>query len=127
MSDSQYQAGACNIGGRERESRRRLGYAGFALAVVYTLAAMALSLPPDFAAGTGVLVYGGALGVLQARERFCVAYGMTGQYGFDGEEGAIEDSAARSTDLKRSLVLSAKASLLGVLGTGVGYGLLVAV
>jgi hypothetical protein len=124
MSHEQYRAGACNIGGRERRQRRLLGYGSLLAGVAYLAAVVALSLDPVYAAGVGAFVYGGVLGVLQARERFCVAYGMAGQYGFDDGSGSVADSAQRSRDRKRAVVLSAKAGAVAILAAVGAYGLL---
>jgi hypothetical protein len=81
-------------------------------------------MDPIYAAGVGAFVYGGVLGILQARERFCVAYGMAGQYGFDDGSGAVADSDQRSRDRKQAVALSAKAGALAVLAAVGAYGLL---
>jgi len=123
MSHEQYRAGACNIGGQERRQRRLLGYGSLLAGVVYLTVVVALSLDPVYAAGVGAFAYGGVLGVLQARERFCVAYGMAGQYGFDDGSGSVADGAQRSRDRKRAVALSAKAGVVAVLAAGAAYGL----
>lgn len=126
MSHEEYQAGACNIGGQERKQRRLAGYGSLAVGVVYLAVALALSFDPIYVAGVGVFAYGGVLGLLQSRQRFCVAYGMAGQYGFDDGEGSVEDAGQRSRDRKQALVLSAKAGSAAVVAGAVGYGLAVA-
>lgn len=121
MSD--YQAGACNIGGQERSMRRLAGYGSLAAAAVYLAAVVALELPDSYVLGVGAFLFGGAIGLLQSRERFCVAYGMAGRYGFDDGSGAVEDAAARSRDRKRAAVIAGKAAAVAVVGTAVAYGL----
>lgn len=120
---TEYQAGACNIGGQERSQRRLAGYGSLTVGAVYLAAVVALSLPPIYSVGVGAFVFGGAIGLLQSRERFCVAYGMTGRYGFDDGSGAVADSAARSRDRKHAAVIAGKAGAIALVGTILAYGL----
>lgn len=127
MSHEEYQAGTCNIGTNERSQRRLAGYASLVVGIVYLLGVLALDLPGVYGAGLGVFAFGGAIGLLQSRERFCVAYGMAGQYGFDDGSGSVEDAGQRSRDRKHAIVLSAKAGAVAVVGAIAGYGLLTVV
>ena len=122
---SEYQAGACNIGGIERDRRRRMGYAVLVVTVLYVGAVLWLGLPETYLLGTFVFLYGGVLGLLQARTRFCAAYGLTGRYGFDEGEGTVDDADARLQDRMRALRLVAKASAIALVGTAAVYGLAV--
>jgi hypothetical protein len=125
MTDSEYQAGVCNIGSTERTRRWQLGFASFAVAVVYVAAVLFAGLPVTYLLGTFIFLYGGALGVLQAQKGFCAAYGMSGRYGFDDGSGSVEDAADRSSDVKRSLLIIAQASAAAILGTSLLYGAVV--
>lgn len=127
MANTDYQAGSCNIGGRERSQRRLLGYASLAGTAVLVAAVLGLALPEWYLLGAFPLLFGGTLGVLQARERFCVGYGLAGRYGFDDAGGTIEDEQAKASDRKRALSLSAKALVVAAVGTAVVYGLGVSV
>lgn len=125
MSSNEYQAGVCNIGGRERTRRRRFGYASLLAGAGYVAVVLAAGFPETYLFGVFIFLYGGVLGVLQARRRFCVAYGMAGRYGFDDGEGNVEDADARARDRKRALLLSAEAIAAAVFGASVIYGLAV--
>jgi len=120
---SDYQAGACNIGSTERNRRRQMGYVVSAVAVIYVGVVLWLGLPETYLLGTFVFLYGGALGILQARNRFCAAYGMTGRYGFDDGDGTVDDASARSQDRMRAFRLVGKAIAVALAGTAVVYGL----
>ncbi|QCC51021.1 hypothetical protein [Halapricum salinum] len=122
MADSEYQAGVCNIGGTERTRRWQMGFASFAVAVLYVAVVLWFGLPVTYLLGTFVFLYGGALGVLQAQKGFCAAYGMSGRYGFDDGSGSVEDTAALASDRKRSLLIIAQASAAALLGTSLLYG-----
>lgn len=121
MSHAEYESGACNIGGRERSRRRLAGYGSLAAGVTYLAAVVALGLPDSYVLGVGAFAFGGAIGLLQSRERFCVAYGMAGQYGFDDGSGSVGDATRRSRDRKRAAVLSAKAAGVAGVVTAVVY------
>lgn len=122
---SEYQAGVCNIGGSEQRRRRQLGYASLGVAVVYVAVVLAAGLPAAYVTGTFIFLYGGVLGILQARRRFCAAYGMAGRYGFDDGGGEVTDADDRASDVKRSLLLSTQALMAAIAGTSLAYGLVV--
>lgn len=122
MADSEYQAGSCNIDGIERTRRWQMGFASFALAVVYAGVVVLGGFPVAYLLGTFVFFYGGALGVLQAQKEFCAAYGMMGRYGFDDGDGWVEDAGDRWQDRKRSLLIIAQATAAALLGTSLLFG-----
>lgn len=125
MASSEYEPGTCNIGGRERKRRRQLGYASLGAAIVYIAGVLVAGYPETYLLGSFIFLYGGILGILQARRQFCAAYGLAGQYGFDDEAGAVEDEAAHSTDRTRALIIMGQALAGAVFLVSVIYGLAV--
>ncbi|MFX1284815.1 MAG: hypothetical protein ACFFB5_14235 [Promethearchaeota archaeon] len=83
MSDIKYSAGVCNIGDAEIKQRRRLGYIGIGLTVIAIIVYLGLiysiKLDPFF----GVIIFipaeMSAIGLIQARNKFCAAYGLIHQ------------------------------------------------
>ena len=80
MSEIQYTAGKCNIGEAEIKQRSRIGYVGIVLTlmgvIIYTLLITSIEISPL----VGVLIFIPAemstIGLLQARNKFCAAYGL---------------------------------------------------
>ena len=80
---SEYIAGACNIGPSEIKRRRQGALIGAILFAVTTL----LFVITDAPTGTRLLVFIPALlfavGMIQSRKRFCVAYGFLGVFSLE--------------------------------------------
>ena len=97
-----YRAGACNIGPAEIRRRRDAGIAGTAAALVLAVVLVAIGAP----AWARLLVFfpvaGAAVGFMQMRWRFCVAYALQGIRNF-GPLGSVEkvtDTADHGADLR---------------------------
>jgi hypothetical protein len=114
----EYRPGACNIGPAEIARRRRTGYAGLAAAGALAVALVALDAPTAARWLVALPLAGAAVGFLQARFRFCAAYGMAGVSNF-GELGSVEhveDTAARRADRSRALGIVVAGAAIGVAG-----------
>ncbi len=115
--DGSYQAGACNIGRREIAMRRAAGIAGLAVAAVLALALVATGAPAGLRWLVALPLFGGSVGLLQARRRFCVNYALQGKsnFGSPDETLAVADAADRAADRRaavRLLVLAAAMALV---------------
>ncbi|HEX8939639.1 MAG TPA: hypothetical protein VF763_05710 [Candidatus Limnocylindrales bacterium] len=113
-----YVPGACNIGPVEIARRRRSGIAGLAVAGVAASALLASGAPRPARLLVALPLAGGLVGLLQARERFCVAFAARGVFDL-GEPGGlarVEDPAARAADRARGLRLVARAAAGGAVG-----------
>ncbi|HWP63579.1 MAG TPA: hypothetical protein VNO86_08925 [Candidatus Binatia bacterium] len=111
-----YRAGVCNIGPAETARRRRTGWIGLGLAVAWAAVALVVAAPPIVRFGI-VLPLGGAMvGFLQARRRFCAAYGLLGlrNFGSLGEAEAVADPEARRRDRVAALRLVSEAMLIAL-------------
>jgi hypothetical protein len=80
---SNYQAGACNIGPSEIKRRRQGALVGAVLFAVTTL----LFVVTDASTSTRLVSFIPALlfavGMIQSKRRFCVAYGFMGVFSFE--------------------------------------------
>jgi hypothetical protein len=114
----EYRAGACNIGPAEIAARRRSGYVGLAAAVGLAVALVAVDAPSVARLLVALPLAGGAAGFLQARFRFCAAYGFAGQRSLRalGAAERVEDAADRRADRRRALAISAASLAIGVAG-----------
>ena len=80
---SNYQAGACNIGPSEIKRRRQGALVGAVLFAVTTI----LFVVTDASTSTRLVTFIPALlfavGMIQSKRRFCVAYGFMGVFSFE--------------------------------------------
>jgi hypothetical protein len=119
VQPSGYQAGACNIGPAEIARRRRTGHVG----LITTVVLLAVLLLLDAPTWTRLVVFLpavlGAAGYLQAHFRFCADYGWRGVFNVGERAGhdrttEVADSAARRTDRRRAMLISAGSAVIGL-------------
>lgn len=115
-SSDGYRAGACNIGPAEIARRRRAGFLGVGVTAVLMIALIAVGAPPLVRLAIAVPLAVGVLGFLQARSRFCVAYGMGGlrNFGALGAESRISDTADRKADQRRAMTMALSSGGLAI-------------
>jgi len=116
-----YAPGACNIGPDEIARRRKAAAAGLVASVVLAVVLVALGSSQG---GTERLLValpltGAAIGWIQARRRFCMAYGLAGTFnlGKIGEMSRVSDQVALAADRRTALVIAAQGLAIGVGGT----------
>jgi hypothetical protein len=105
----------CNIGPAEIRRRRRTGYIGIAVAVVFLVIAYALGLAAPWRLFVFLPAVLSATGFLQAQLHFCVQFGTRGLFNF-GElrtEENVMDAEFRRKDQR-------KAALIVVLAVAIG-------
>ena len=119
-----YRAGACNLGPAEVSRRRSFGRAGIAVSALLALALLGFGAPPIARLLVAVPVAGSAIGLIQARLRFCAAFGFAGlrNFGLLGHEERVADAVARRADRDMALRIVAAGSLVG-LAAGVALAL----
>ncbi len=116
----EYVAGACNIGPEEIARRKRAATAGLISTLLLAGALLALGAPSGF--GPRLLIAlpltGAAIGWIQARRRFCMAYGLAGTFnlGKIGNMSRVVDAAALSADRRTSLIIAAQGLAVGLVG-----------
>ncbi len=122
--NTEYVAGSCNIGGAEISQRRRIGYIGLAVIgfgfIIYIFSVFSLNISPLL----GVLfIFPGtiaAIGFIQARQKFCAAYGFSSVANVSVQLGRtmkIEDEAERKKDRNKAIIISIQSILIGVVVT----------
>ena len=102
----------CNINKAEVAYRKKAMWFGIILSVVLFGAMILLMLPVVFRILLFVPVYIAAIGYLQVKNKFCVAYGAGGrQNADDGSDVASEiaDESARQADKKKSRKMNLQA------------------
>ena len=115
-----YAPGACNIGPDEIARRRKAAVAGLVASVVLAVVLVALGSPQG---GTERLLValpltGAAIGWIQARRRFCMAYGLAGTFnlGKIGEMSRVSDQVALAADRRTALIIAAQGLAVGIGG-----------
>ena len=116
-----YAPGACNIGPEEIDRRRKAAVAGLVASVGF-----AAALIFGFGSAPGGLerllvalpLTGAGIGWIQARRRFCMAYGLAGTFnlGTIGEMSRVTDQAALAADRRTALIIAAQGLAIGVGG-----------
>ena len=114
-----YVPGVCNINHAEIAYRRKAGYVGLIITLVLFVVLYALNLNQWFRIVLFVPAFVAAIGYLQAKNKFCVAYGANGKQNASEESkgaSAVTDKAAivRDKIKARSMNLQATVIALGI-------------
>jgi hypothetical protein len=121
-----YQPGICNIGPAEIARRRMAGHVGVVATVGILAALIAIGAPPVTKLVVILPAAVAASGYLQARERFCAAYGSRGVFNFGAAAGDAEtvvDQEARELDRRKARRISLTSFAIGALVGLVAFAL----
>lgn len=116
-----YVAGSCNIGPSEIHRRYQSAFLG---GVIYLALAIYL-ITTDTSFTSRLIAFAPAMlasvGYVQAKSRFCFAYGLMGVFNFDkaGDVKKIKDPAALKADRANAAKILGKSLLLAVVLTAV--------
>lgn len=119
-SDTNYVPGVCNINTKEIAYRKKAGYFGLGLTIIVAAALLTLGLNRYIRIIVIVPIFIAAIGFLQAKNKFCVAYAAAGtQNADDGSEKAtaVTDNSAVNADKKRAQKMNLQALAISVLLT----------
>jgi hypothetical protein len=124
-----YEAGACNIGHAEQRQRYLTGVASFAAAALLVVAVATVDAPRTWLLATVAPLFGGFLGILQARANFCAGFALAGVYDVSesGENRRSAPEDGQRADRRRAIVLPAKALAAACVGAVAIYAVGVAV
>jgi hypothetical protein len=82
VSIPQYQPGVCNIGGPEVKRRKQVAQLGATIFIVFSAYLIFKGAGPSSAAIAIIPALIAAVGFVQARKKFCFAYGLMGTFNF---------------------------------------------
>ena len=102
----------CNINKAEVAYRKKAMWFGVGLSVVLLAVMVGLAVPIAVRVLLFVPIYIAAIGYLQVRNKFCVAYGASGkQNATDGSDTALEvaEAEAKAADKKKSQKMNLQA------------------
>lgn len=119
MNDNQaYIPGMCNINKAEVAYRKKAMWFGIAVSVVVLAVMIGFALPIVVRVLLFVPIYIAAIGYLQVKNKFCVAYGASGkQNASEGSANALEvaEAEAKAADKKKSRKMNLQAFGLTVI------------
>ena len=107
MSEDPYIAGSCNIGTREIMRRRIVALSGLIFALITASAVLSADSPESARWAVFVPLLVAAIGWIQSRRKFCLAYGLAGTFNFGriGEIKRVNDPLSRNADRKTALTI----------------------
>lgn len=117
----QYQAGVCNIGGAEVARRRQAAVLGGVLFIALAIYSIIQSFSPLSSLVLMAPASIFAVGFVQSRKRFCLAYGLMGTFNFQklGSITKVEDKAALVADRKTAIGIIVQSLGIAVILTSV--------
>lgn len=121
MPDIEYIPGTCNIGKGEIRRRQSVGLIGLLISISFLLTFNAVDAPPIIRLGIFFPLFVASIGFVQARSKFCLAYGFAGTFNI-GKMGDIKRVASkedRAADRATALKILGKSFVLAALATGV--------
>src|SRR6478735_5866502 len=103
-----YQPGVCNIGPAEIRRRRKSGYLGLVVSVLFLGVAFALGWAAPWRLLVAVPVFLSAQGFLQAALHFCVGFASRGLYNFGalGTEETVMEAEFHRQDLRKAALIT---------------------
>ncbi len=122
MSD-QYIAGTCNIGKAEVRQRQVVALIGLFLSVSALVGFITTNAAPSIRLGIFLPLTVFAIGWVQSRKRFCLAYGFMGTFNFGrlGKISRVADKAALSADRKTAITILVQSLALAAVLTLIIY------
>jgi len=112
----EYAPGVCNIGPAEIARRRRAGHLGLVASLGLLVVLVAVGAPPPARLAVALPAASAAAGYLQARLRFCAAFGWRGivNFGPPGRAQPVADRAAAARDRRRAIEIALAALAIGL-------------
>ena len=122
---TEYIAGACNIG--KGEIRRRKFVALIGAAITLTTATTLFTTDQSRIARLSIFIPAiiFAIGFVQSRKKFCLAYGLAGTFNFGGlgDVKRVQSEEDRKADRKTALSILTQSAMLAAAITAVVFAL----
>jgi hypothetical protein len=119
MSDSTYIAGACNIGQKEIRRRQFVAVVGLFFSVLSLITMISTSASRGARLGIFIPLMVAAVGYVQSRSKFCLAYGFAGTFNFGklGDLSRVSDTSDKAADRATALKILGKSFMLAFMAT----------
>ena len=113
---NQYQPGVCNIGGPEVARRKQVSYLGGILYLAMTIATVAADLSQQIRTLVFFPAILFAVGYIQARKKFCFAFGLLGTFNFVelGKISKVASPEEIAADRKAALIIIGQALVVAL-------------
>jgi len=123
MSTDSYIPGTCNIGKGEIRRRQLVALIGLALSVTSLVGFVATGAAPTVRLGIFLPLAVFAIGFVQSRRKFCLAYGFMGTFNFGklGQLSKVSSKEALAADRKTALAILGQSLGLAALLTAIVY------
>ncbi|MBV9209623.1 MAG: hypothetical protein JOZ52_03285 [Acidobacteria bacterium] len=104
----------CNIGARERRKRRLLGFVCLAVGVATAFVLVVYNAPRWSRAVIFFPIWIGGLGLMQARDRVCIALAARGMRNMDAGEEPLEDKNLAEQLRRKARVINRRALVTAI-------------
>ena len=123
MSTDSYIPGTCNIGKGEIRRRQLVALIGLALSVTSLVGFVATGAAPTARLGIFLPLAVFAIGFVQSRRKFCLAYGFMGTFNLGklGQLSKVSSKEALAADRKTALAILGQSLGLAALLTAIVY------
>ena len=123
MSADSYIAGSCNIGTGEVRRRQLVALVGTTISAITLIGLVTAQTPANLRLGIFLPFAVTAIGYVQPRRKFCLAYGFMGTFNFGklGEISRVSDKASLAADRKTALTILGQSLLLAAIATLIVY------
>ncbi len=112
----EYIAGTCNIGTGEIRRRQVVALAGAVISVTSLVGLLSTDAARSarFSLFMPLMIF--AIGFVQSRKKFCLAYGFAGTFNFGGlgQISRVSDPIAKKADRKTALTILAQSTALAL-------------
>ena len=112
----EYVAGSCNIGTGEVRRRQVVALAGAVISVTSLIGLIGADTARSARLTLFFPLMVFAIGFIQSRKKFCLAYGFMGTFNFGklGQISRVSDPVAKKADRKTALTILAQSILLAL-------------
>jgi hypothetical protein len=121
----EYIPGTCNIGKGEIRRRQIVAIAGAVMSFVSFVGLISNDATKSARLSLFVPLFVFAIGFVQSRKKFCLAYGFLGTFNFGGlgQISKVADPISKKADRKTALTILAQSALLALGLTILAYAL----
>ena len=118
---TQYTPGVCNIGNGEVRRRQLVAIIGYALALASFVTMVSTTAAHSARWGLYLPLLVGSIGFVQARRKFCLAYGFMGTFNFGklGQISKVQSVADKKQDRITALTILLQAAALALALTAI--------
>lgn len=113
---SQYTPGVCNIGNGEIRRRQLVALIGYGLAIASMATLISTGATRNARWGVYLPLLVGSIGFVQARRKFCLAYGLMGTFNFGklGQISKVQSAEDKKQDRRTALTILFQAAALAL-------------